>query len=121
MRWVAGSIGILGALAGLTLGGIWFWDWSSTGHDTAALAVMLVPGIKTATYLLLLGGVVGLVVSVLILRRRANRWLNALLLMVCGVLPILFYVKALWGAPMTLAGLLALAVRYDKAVNVPKD
>jgi hypothetical protein len=114
MRWVAGTIGILGALAGLVLGGIWYWDWSSTGHDTAALAVMLVPGIKTATYLLLAGGLLGLVVSVLVLRRRANRWLNALLLMICGVLPILFYVKALWGVPMTLAGLLALGVRYGK-------
>jgi hypothetical protein len=70
-------------------------------------------GLEFASYALIVCGILGLITSVLILMRKFNRWANAGILILCGVLPLFFYTDALFGVPMTLAGLFALAVKYD--------
>jgi len=120
MKYAAGIIGILGAIAGLFLGIKWFSDLSSEAGQTAAAFASsagqlgdMFAGLKYATYALLACGVVGLAVSVLILMLKGNRWANAGLLIVAGFLPLVFSTTALFGVPMVLAGLLAFAVKYQ--------
>jgi formate hydrogenlyase subunit 3/multisubunit Na+/H+ antiporter MnhD subunit len=127
MRFAAGLIGIIGALAGLALG----IKWLSDLHSELAQKVIAkvaegssdarqLNALRAATYLLLVCGVVGLVVSVRVMARKGQRWLNALLLLVAGLLPLAWCEKACFGVPMALAGLLALGVRYHtKAEAAP--
>jgi len=120
MKYAAGIIGILGAIAGLILGIKWFSDLNSelgqlatAFASSAGQAGDLLGSMKAATYALLACGVVGLIVSVLIIMLKGNRWANAGLLIVAGALPLVFTVNAIFGIPMVLAGLLAFAVSYQ--------
>ncbi len=120
MKWAAGIIGIIGALAGLLLGFKWLSDLNSElGQMAAAMAASAgdagkeLSSMKAATYALLICGVLGLIVSVLVIMRKFNRFANAVLLIVCGALPLVFATQAVFGVPMILAGLLAFAVKYD--------
>lgn len=120
MKWAAGIIGIIGALAGLLLGFKWLSDLNSElGQMASAMAAAAgeagkeLSSMKIATYALLICGFLGLAISVLVIMRKFNRWANAVLLIVCGALPLVFASKAVFGVPMILAGLLAFAVKYD--------
>jgi hypothetical protein len=125
MRFAAGILGILGALAGGALGWKWKGDLDSDmGKQAQALAGaveggMEIKALERATYALLACALLGLVVSVLIMARKGQRFVNAIVLVVAGVLPVVFHTNALFGAPMVLAGLLALAVKYDDAPKPP--
>ncbi len=120
MKWAAGIIGIIGALAGLLLGFKWLSDLNSElGQLATALAGAAgdvgseLSSLKGATYSLIICGIVGLLVSVLVIMRKFNRWANAIILIICGALPLVFATDAFFGVPMILAGLLALAVKYE--------
>ena len=126
MRFAAGIIGILGAIAGLILGFKWFSDLGSEmGQLASAVAGASEEGsdlmfqMKGGTYSLIACGIVGLVFSILIIMRKVNRWLNAVILIVCGALPLVFTTDALFGVPMILGGLLALAVKYEAGAAAP--
>lgn len=112
MRFAAGIIGILGALAGLFLGFKWYTDLNSE-EARAAIAVLgnsgPLAGLTHATYALLLCGVIGLIVSALVIIGKGNKMANGGILIACGLLPLLFAGKAIFGVPMVLGGLLALA------------
>jgi hypothetical protein len=71
-------------------------------------------GLEKATYALLACAVIGLVASILVLIRKGHKIGNAVLLLVCGVLPIVFATKAVFGVPMAIAGLVAFSVKYEK-------
>jgi hypothetical protein len=120
MKYAAGIIGILGALAGLFLGFKWLSDLNSgLGQLATALAGSSgeagsqLSALKGGTYSLIACGVIGLAISVMIIMRKFNRWANAAILIICGGLPLVFTTDAIFGTPMILAGLLALAVKYD--------
>jgi lysylphosphatidylglycerol synthetase-like protein (DUF2156 family) len=122
MRFAVGIIGILGAAAGLLLGIKWYSDLGSElGQLAAGLAAAAgeagaeLSAMKNATYALLGCGVLGLVVSILAMLRKGQKIVNAVLLIVAGVLPLVFSTQALFGVPMALAGLLAFAINYQKA------
>jgi len=126
VRFVAGFIGIVGALAGLALG----IKWLSDLHSEVAQEVIpkVVEGssqarelgaIRVATYLLLVCGAVGLVVSVRVMARKGQRLMNALVLVVAGLLPLAWRATACFGVPMALARLLALAVTYNTRAVAP--
>ena len=117
--------GILGACGSLALGGKWlsdlqteevqlaraFSDAIGSGAEYAAL--------EKATYALLVCGVIGLVASILVLARRLGRWPNAILLLLAGLAPLGLSLKAMFGVPMLLAGLLAFFVKYDRKAPPP--
>jgi hypothetical protein len=122
-------LGLLGAAGALFLGIKWQGDMSSPeGQAAMQLAAALgkeagagglgaeMAGLQRGTYALLICGALGLVFSIVVLLRKGNRFGNAALLIVCGVLPILFAGKAVLGVPMALAGLFALAVKPKLAV-----
>ena len=111
MRFASGIIGILGGLAGLVLGLKWFMDISDAGE----MASLLPASMKIATYALIGCGIIGLVISVMVIMRKFNKFANAAILIVAGGLPLVFVTDAIFGTPMILAGLLAFAVKYDKA------
>jgi hypothetical protein len=118
MKIVAGIFGILGALGGAFLGSKWLSDLGSP-EGQAAEAVSEAAGIseqlaamKSASYSLLACAVVGLVVSILVLRLKGNKVVNAALLIAAGALPMVFAQEAVFGVPMALAGLLAFGVNY---------
>jgi len=120
MRYAAGIIGILGAIAGLILGFNWFSDLNSEmGQLATAIAGAsgegsdLLTQMKGGTYSLIACGIVGLIFSVMVIMRKVNRWANAVILIVCGALPLVFTTEAIFGVPMILAGLLAFAVKYE--------
>ena len=123
MRFVAGIFGLLGALAGAALGFKWLSDLNSDdGKAARALASLAgadqaaeLAGLTRATYALLVCGVIGLVTSILVMARKGQRFANAGVLIVAGGLPLVFATNAVFGTPMILAGLLALAVKYDRA------
>lgn len=126
MRFAAGILGILGALAGGALGWKWKGDLDSDmGKQAQALAGaveggMEIKSLERATYALLACALLGLVFSVLIMARKGQRFVNAILLLVAGALPLVFHTNALFGTPMILAGLLALAVKYEDAPQPPQ-
>lgn len=126
MRFAAGIIGILGALAGLFLGYTWFSNLSSdVGQTTTALSGLLgefatkLGGMTTCTYVILACGILGLAASILVMIRKFNRWANAVILVLCGIAPLLFSMDAYYGGPMTLAGFLAFAVKYETTLPEP--
>lgn len=137
MKFAAGIFGILGALGGAFLGAKWLSDLGSAeaqaaealgelaatdlggaeGQAAEALGEMAgmaaeMSALKSASYALLACAVLGLVASVMVLRLKGNKAINALLLIVAGALPIVLASKAVFGAPMVLAGLLAFGVKY---------
>ncbi len=132
MRIAAFIFGLLGAAGALFLGIKWQGDMSSPeGQAAMKLAAALsneggagslgglggeMAGLQRGTYALLICGVLGLVISIVVLLRKGNRLANGALLVVCGVLPILLASKAVFGVPMALAGLFALAVKPKTAV-----
>jgi uncharacterized membrane protein len=88
-----------------------FSDAIGSGAEYAAL--------EKATYALLVCGVIGLVASILVLARRLGRWPNAILLLLAGLAPLGLSLKAMFGVPMLLAGLLAFFVKYDRKAPPP--
>lgn len=123
MRKAAFIIGIIGALGALLLGFKWMSDLNSDlGLVTQKMIDSGIGGkfagelneLKTATYLLILCGVTGLVFSIMVLMSKLKREINAVILIAAGLLPLLFSAKALFGVPMVLAGLLAF-------VSKPKE
>ena len=124
MRIAAFIFGLLGAAGALLLGIKWQGDISSTeGQAAMKLAAAFAKSelgaemvsMQRGTYALLICGVLGLIVSVVVLLRKGNRFANGALLVVCGVLPLLLVSKAAFGVPMALAGLFALAVKPKTA------
>jgi hypothetical protein len=125
MRIASFVFGLLGAVASLLLGVKWFGDLNSEtgkaaiklantikGPDAGAFGEIL--SMQRGTYALLACGVIGLAVSVMVLIRKGNKMANAILLIVCGILPLMFAGKAVFGVPMALAGLLALGIKAKK-------
>jgi len=125
MRWAAGIIGILGAFGSFALGGKWLSDLQTKEvQSVRTLADALGGGgefdsLEKATYALLVCGAIGLVASILVLSRRLGRWPNAILLLVAGLAPLGLSLKAMFGVPMVLAGLLAFFVKYDRKAVPP--
>lgn len=127
MRKTAFIIGLFGALCALALGLKWMSDLNS---DLGLISQQLVDkgvkgdlasefkGLKTATYLLILCGVTGIVFSILTLVSRVRKEINGIILITAGVLPLFFSGKALFGVPMVLAGILAFAAK-PRTVPVP--
>jgi hypothetical protein len=133
VRIAAFIFGLLGAAGALFLGIKWQGDMSSPeGKAAMKLAAAIanegggagslgglgseMAGLQRGTYALLICGVLGLVISIVVLLRKGNRLANGALLVVCGVLPILLASKAVLGVPMALAGLFALAVKPKTAI-----
>jgi hypothetical protein len=120
MRFVVAILGLLGAAGGAFLGMKWLSDLKSDlGEAAQAMAGLAgmgdqMAGLKNATYALLGCAALGLIVSILVAVRKGNKVVNAILLIVAGVLPLVFETRALFGTPMALAGLLAFAVKYEK-------
>ena len=124
MRIAAFIFGLLGAAGALLLGIKWQGDISSVeGQAAMKLAAAFgkseigaeMVSMQRGTYALLIAGALGLIVSVVVLLRKGNRFANGALLVVCGVLPLLLVSKAAFGVPMALAGLFALAVKPKTA------
>jgi hypothetical protein len=116
-------IGLLGAYGALYLGSKWPSDMNSI--DPVALALYSktsttvaddLEGVRTASILLMVTGIVGAIASILLLWRCWTKML-AFILLVCGVLPLFFHKSALLGIPMALAGLIAVFLLKDKATN----
>jgi hypothetical protein len=124
-------IGLLGAIGALALGGKWWSDMSSPeaqaalklaealakegGAGMGALGAEAV-GLQRATWALLATGLVGLIISIVVLIRKGNKIANGALLVICGVLPILFASKAIGGVLLVLAGIFAFFVKPKAAV-----
>ena len=128
MRIASFILGLLGAAGALFLGIKWQGDMSSPeGQAAMKLAAAFskeagagglgaeMAGLQRGTYALLICGALGLVFSIVVLLRKGNRYANGALLVVCGLLPILLATKAVFGVPMALAGLFALAVKPKAA------
>jgi uncharacterized membrane protein len=120
MRWAAGIIGILGACGSLALGGKWLSDLQTEEVQLARAFSNAVgsgaefAALEKATYALLVCGAIGLVAAILVLARRLGRWPNTIVLLLAGIAPLGFSLKAMFGVPMVLAGLLAFFVKYDR-------
>ncbi len=125
MRWAAGIIGILGACGSLALGGKWYSDLQTEEVELARQLSNAMgtnaefASLERATYALLVCGVLGLVASILVLARRWGRWPNAALLLVAAIAPLGFSLKAMFGIPMLVAGVLAMFVKYDRGTAAP--
>jgi hypothetical protein len=124
-------LGLLGAAGALALGIKWHGDMSTpegvaafkfaaalSKADGVALGGLgaEMAGLQRATYALLACGVLGLIVSVVVLLRKGNRIANGALLVICGVLPIVLQTKAVGGAYLALAGIFAFFVKPKAAV-----
>jgi hypothetical protein len=125
VRIAAFILGLLGAAGALLLGIKWQGDMSSVeGQAAMKLAAAFgkselgaeMVSMQRGTYALLICGALGLIVSVVVLLRKGNRFANGALLALCGVVPLLLVSKAAFGVPMALAGLFALAVKPRTAV-----
>jgi len=124
VRIAAFIFGLLGAAGALLLGIKWQGDIGSV-EGQAALKLAAAFGkselgaemvsMQRGTYALLICGALGLIVSVVVLLRKGNRFANGALPVVCGVLPLVLVSKAAFGVPMALAGLFALAVKPKTA------
>ena len=131
MRITSFIIGLLGAAGALFLGLKWYGDISTPeaaaalklaeamakegGAGFAGLGSEIV-GLQRGTYALLACGALGLIISVVVLLRKGQRFANGALLVICGVLPMVFATKAVFGVPMALAGLFALAAKPKAAL-----
>lgn len=132
MRIASFVIGLLGAAGALLLGLKWHSDMSSPeaaaalklaealakeggGGALAGLGAEAV-GLQRATYALLACGVLGLIVSVVVLIRKGQRVANGALLVICGALPLVFQTKAIGGVLMVLAGIFAFFAKPKAAV-----
>ena len=120
MRKAAFIVGIIGALGALLLGFKWLSDLNSqlglaaqqlAANGTGGKLAAELSGMKTATYMLILCGLTGLVFSVLTLMSKLKKEINAVILILAGLLPLLFSGKAIFGVPMVLAGILAFAAK----------
>lgn len=127
MKKAAFYIGLIGALGALILGFKWMWDWNS---DLVSISQKLNgQGIdwkfaaefenqKTAAHLLIFCGITGLAFSLLILAPKLKRQIVAVILIGLGVLPLLFSGKALFGAPMVVAGVMVLVSKPEDAAQI---
>jgi uncharacterized membrane protein YeaQ/YmgE (transglycosylase-associated protein family) len=110
-------LGLIGAIGALYLGSKWRSDMQSFGPDALALLSSIagkdLESLKTASMLLMITGVVGAIASIMLFWRCWTKML-ALILIVCGVLPLFFHKNAMFGIPMTIAGLIALFFLRDK-------
>jgi len=113
-------LGLIGAIGALCLGSRWRSDMHSFDPDTLALlsktsatAAHDLEGLKTASMLLMITGVVGAIASIMLFWKCWTKML-AVILIVCGVLPLFFHKNAMFGVPMTIAGLIALFLLRDK-------
>lgn len=113
MRLPAAILGMLTAVPGLYQGISWLVDLQGgSGADLADSLRQAGEGYPLAAAWALLGcGLTALMVSVLILLRKGNRWLLAALLLACGPLPLVFFSRATLGLGITVAGVVACAVR----------
>jgi hypothetical protein len=125
MRIAALIFGLLGAAGALFLGIKWQGDLSSQeGQAAMKLAAAFgkselgseMLSMQRGTYALLICGVVGLIVSFVVLLRKGHRVANGALLVICGILPVLLVSKAVFGVPLALAGLFAFAVKPKAAL-----
>jgi hypothetical protein len=132
VRIAAFIIGLLGAAGALFLGIKWMGDINSPeGQAALKLAAALAKeggggamgglgsemlGMQRATYALLACGVIGLVISIVVLLRKGKPVVNGILLIVCGILPVILASKAVFGVPMALAGIFAFLVKPKAAV-----
>ena len=123
MRKAAFIIGIIGAIGSLLLGFKWLSDLNSTlglaGQQLAKGAggkiAAEMSSMKTATYLLILCGISGLVFSISTLISKFKKEINAGALILSGVLPLFFSGNAIFGVPMVLAGILAFGAKPKNA------
>ncbi len=130
MRKAAFISGLIGALGALLLGIKWLADLDSDlgraaqalvaggiGGETAAELV----GIKTATYLLIVCGLAGLVISFMVLSGKLKKEINAILFVIAAVLPLFFSANAVFGVPMVLAGILAFFTKPRAKAPAPAE
>ena len=131
MRIASFILGLLGAAGALLLGIKWHGDMSSPeaaaamklaealskegGAGLGSLGSEMV-GLQRATYALLACGALGLIASFLVLLRKGPKIALAVVLVVCGGLPLVFATKAIGGVLMVLAGLFAFFVKPKTAV-----
>ena len=122
-------IGLFGAACALLLGFNWHRDMSSpevaaafklfaqegSGGAPAGVSAQAI-GLQRATYALLACGVLGLMVSLVVLIRKGHRVANGALLVICGALPLVIQTKANGGVLMVLAGLFAFFAKPKGAV-----
>lgn len=121
-------IGLFGAACALLLGFNWYRDLSSPevaaafelfaqeggGGAPAGVSAQAI-GLQRATYALLACGVLGLIVSVVLIR-KGHRVANGALLVICGALPLVIQTKANGGVLMVLGGLFAFFAKPKGAV-----
>ncbi|MCP4154769.1 MAG: hypothetical protein GY757_44015 [bacterium] len=122
MRKAAFTFGLIGALGAMLLGLKWMSDLNSdlglisqqlSSQSISSSLAAEFQGLETATYLLILCGVTGLVFSILTLLSKFKRKLNAVILVAAGIAPVFFSGKALFGVPMVIAGLLAFGAKPE--------
>ena len=117
MRIVAAILGVLGAVGALFLGGKWLSDLNSELGKAAQAAAGTNPelaSMKTASYVLLAVGIMGIIAVVMMFKKNTAKAVPAILLLVGGGLPRVFSTKAIFGTPMLLAGIFAFLAK-------PKD
>jgi hypothetical protein len=104
---------ILGAIGAIILGAKWLADLNS---ELGQLVTSLGQGsaftsYKIASYLLILGGIVGIIAVILLLKKKAPKLFLGIALIVVSVLPLFFQSEALWGLPMLLGGIFAFFIK----------
>ncbi len=129
MRSIVGVLGILGAAAGAAQSMNWRADLNSAeaqaaramaemmsafGGEGAELAAQL-QQYQTASIVLLIAAIAGATASVLILVKQGSPKALGGVLIAAGILPIFFLGSALFGLPMTIAGLMALFLKDEDA------
>ena len=104
---------VLGAIGAIILGAKWLSDLNSElgQHVTSLGQGSEFNSYKIAAWLLILGGVVGLIATFLLLKQKAPKLILGIVLIVVGVLPLIFQGEALWGLPMALGGIFAFFIK----------
>jgi len=129
-------MGIFGAIAGAGLGLKWQSDLNDPmvamsramiegmgafGDAQSGQMAQQISQMETAASMLLLAAAVGGVSSVLLMIKQGPPKALGILLIIAGVFPMIFSPNAIFGLPMTLAGLMALFLKQkDKSTQVIK-
>lgn len=111
-------LAFLGAIGAFSLGSKWKSDLSEADSLTQLVAATKIQAVSQASTLLILCSLLGITAALLVLLGKWKKNILCIALILAGIAPLLFSDKALFGVPMTLAGILGFAIKPKKVLQL---